>query len=244
MTDVAVRHDELRPVMFSVAYRMLGSVAEAEDVVQDAFLRMHTNPDPDVRSPAAYATTVTTRLAIDVLRSARHRREQYVGSWLPEPLVEADDADPALRVVMDDSVSVAMLTLLEGLSPAERAVFVLREAFAYEYAEIAEVLGRSGASCRQLLRRARRRLQEGRPRFRPSRDERDRLADRFFAAVRTGDLAGLEATLAEDVELAGDGGGRAPAVRVPVHGRVQVARFLLGVFRQADRHHFSWRWRS
>ena len=242
MTDATtptLEHDELRPLMFSVAYRMLGSVAEAEDVVQDAFLRMHTAPRDDVRSPAAYATTVTTRLALDVLKSARRRRERYVGAWLPEPLVTAVDDDPAHRIVMDENVSMAVLTLLEGLSPAERAVFVLREAFGYEYADIAGLLDRSEASCRQLLRRAHQRLRDHHTRYQPSDEDRERLAERFFAAVRDGDLAGLEAVLAEDVEARGDGGGKAPAARTPVLGRLQVARLLLGLWRRVQRHGFT-----
>ncbi|MGH8895085.1 MAG: RNA polymerase sigma-70 factor [Actinomycetes bacterium] len=239
MTEQAVALDDLRPLMFSIAYRMLGSVAEAEDVVQDAFLRMHTSAPEDIRSREAYATTVTTRLAIDTLRSARRRREHYVGPWLPEPLVEtAEDADPAWRVEMDETVSVAFLVVLETLSPVERAVFLLREVFDYGYADIAAVVGKNEANCRQLLHRARRRLEDDRCRLEPSAVERDRLAEAFFTAVREGDLTGLEATLADDVELYGDGGGKAPAARTPVRGPVQVGRFLLGLVRQASRHGF------
>jgi RNA polymerase sigma-70 factor (TIGR02957 family) len=235
VTDLAVAHDRLRPLMFSIAYRMLGSVAEAEDVVQEAFLRMHATAPDDLRSADAYATTVTTRLAIDALRSARHRREHYIGPWLPEPLVEVDDSDPAWRIEMDESVSVAFLVVLESLSPVERAVFLLREVFGYDYAEIASVVAKSEANCRQLFRRAREHIREERTRFEPSADERDRLAERFLAAVRDGDLAGLEAVLADDVVLYGDGGGKAPAIRKPVRGAMQVGRFVLGLARQADR---------
>lgn len=235
MNDSAASPEKLRPLMFSIAYQMLGSVAEAEDVVQEALLRMHLGAPDDLRSPDAYAVTVTTRLAIDALRSARHRREHYVGPWLPEPLVESEDADPAWRLEMDETVSAAFLVVLETLSPVERAVFLLREVFNYEYGEVASVVGKSEATCRQSFRRARQRLRDSSPRFEPSAEQRDRLAERFFAAVRDGDLAGLEAVLASDVVMYADGGGKAPAVRKPVRGAVQVGRFILGLARQVNR---------
>ncbi|HEY2948297.1 MAG TPA: RNA polymerase sigma-70 factor [Micromonosporaceae bacterium] len=237
MTDVAARHDELRPLMFSIAYRMLGSVTEAEDVTQEAFLRLHrdtTRPE----SPEAYAATVTTRLAIDHLRSARVRRERYVGSWLPEPLLTTgEEFDPAVRAEVADSLSLAFLAVLERLSPVERAVFLLREVFSYDYDEIAQIVGKTPQNCRQILARARSHVEQARPRFAVSDAQRDALAERFFAACRDGDLAGLERLLAEDVEFYGDGGGKAPAVRKPVIGRLQVARFTLGLVRQAQ--HYS-----
>lgn len=235
MTDVIAHHDRLRPLMFAIAYRMLGSVAEAEDVIQEAFLRMHQD-STEVESPEAYATTVTTRLAIDHLRSARVRRESYVGDWLPEPLVGAAD-DPADRAEQADSLSLAFLVVLERLAPVERAVFLLREVFAYDYDGIAGIVGKSPANCRQILARARRRVREAGHRSEPSRERRQELAQRFFAACWAGDLAGLEAVLAEDVAFHGDGGGKAPAIAQPVTGRTQVARFLLGLMRQvASRH--------
>ncbi|MGH8825526.1 MAG: RNA polymerase sigma-70 factor [Jiangellaceae bacterium] len=232
MTDLAARHDELRPLMFSIAYRMLGQVSEAEDVVQNAWLRMQTD-ETVVRSPEAYATTVTTRLAIDQLRSARARREAYVGAWLPEPLLTTPaDADPAARTETADSVSMAFLVLLESLSPVERAVFLLREVFGYSYDQIAVVVEKSEPNCRQIFTRARARVDERRPRFEVSRAQRDELARRFFAACEQGDLAGLEQLLAADVVFYGDGGGKAPAVRRPVEGRVQVTRLLGALLRQ------------
>lgn len=169
MTDLGVAHDEPRPLMFSIAYRMLGSVAEAEDVVQEAFLRIHKSSlqGTAVESADAFATTVTTRLAIDALRSARRRREEYLGPWLPEPLVESEGSDPAWRIEMDETVSIAFLAVLERLSPLERAVFILREVFGYGYRETAAVVDRSEANCRQLLARARRHIAEGHTRFRP-----------------------------------------------------------------------------
>ena len=219
--------------MFSIAYRMLGSVAEAEDIVQDAWLRMQ-NDDTDVRSPHAYATTVTTRLAIDHLRSARARREAYVGSWLPEPLLTtADDADPAVRAEVADTLSMAFLVLLESLSPVERAVFLLREVFGYGYDEIATVVGKSEQNCRQIFARSKARVDERRPRFEASRQKRDELARQFVAASENGDMAALERLLADDVAFYGDGGGKAPAITAPVEGRVRVIRFVLGLFRQA-----------
>jgi RNA polymerase sigma-70 factor (TIGR02957 family) len=235
MTDSGVASGDLRPLMFSIAYRMLGSVTEAEDVVQEAFLRMHTGAPDGVRSPDAYAVTVTTRLAIDALRSARRRREQYVGPWLPEPLITSQEADPARRIEMDETVSVAVLLLLERLSPVQRAVFMLREVFGYSYPQVAAVIGTNEAACRQAFHRARQHIQRDQARFPVSAADRDRLAGRFLAAAREGDLAGLEAVLAEDVVFYGDGGGRAPAVRKPVRGNMQVARLIAGLARQASR---------
>lgn len=235
MTDLALEHDELRPLMFSIAYRMLGSVSEAEDIVQEAFLRMHksVNRGVEFETPAAYATTVTTRIALDTLRSARTRRETYVGSWLPEPLL-ATDTDPAHQIEQDETVSIAFLVVLERLSPIERAVFLLREVFDYEYAEIATIVEKSEANCRQLLVRAKRHLDSERPRLAPA-ERQNELADAFFAALADGNLESLERLLAEDVTFYGDGGGKAPAVRVPVTGSVAVARFVLGLLRQQER---------
>jgi RNA polymerase sigma-70 factor (TIGR02957 family) len=233
VTDIAARHDELRPLMFSIAYRMLGSVAEAEDITQEAFLRMHRNAT-EAKSPDAYATTVTTRLAIDHLRSARVRRERYVGSWLPEPLLTTgQEFDPAARAELADSLSLAFLAVLERLGPVERAVFILREVFQYDYDEISSIVGKTPQNCRQILVRAAAHIEEARPRFAVSPEQRDVLAKQFFAACRAGDVAGLERLLAEDVQFHGDGGGKAPAVRKPVIGQTQVARFLLGLVRQA-----------
>jgi RNA polymerase sigma-70 factor (ECF subfamily) len=233
VTDVAARHDELRPLVFSIAYRMLGSVVEAEDVTQEAFLRLHRDTT-EAASPEAYAATVTTRLAIDHLRSARVRRERYVGSWLPEPLLTTgEEFDPAARAETDDTLSVAFLAVLERLSPIQRAVFLLREVFEYDYDKIAAIVAKSPQNCRQIMVRARAHIEQARPRFSVSPAERDILAERFFAACRDGDLAGLERLLAEHVEFHGDGGGQAPAVRKPVVGRIQVARFMLGLMRQA-----------
>ncbi len=219
--------DDLRPRAFAVAYRMLGSVSEAEDVVQESLLRVHSALErgEELSSPRAYVATVAARLAIDELRSARARRETYVGEWLPEPLASPDD-DPAAVAEQADSLSLAFLTLLESLTPEQRAAFLLHDVFDYGYGEIAEIIGSSEASARQLASRARRQVQDGRPRFDPSAQERRRLADSFFAAAERGELESLEALLAEDVELHGDGGGLAPAIRHAVTGRVKVARML------------------
>jgi RNA polymerase sigma-70 factor, ECF subfamily len=212
---------DLRGLAFGVAYRMLGSVAEAEDVVQEALLRLEGAED--VENPEAFLTTVTTRLSLDVLRSARVRREAYVGSWLPEPLVE-DDA--AARVEDEETVSLAFLTMLEQLSPDERAVLVLREAFDYRFAEIGEVLGKTPDNCRQILSRARRALVTERPRFDPDPGERRKLASTFLAAAREGDMAGLVALLARDAVLVGDGGGKARAIARPLVGAERIAKAL------------------
>ena len=221
--------DELRPTSFAIAYRMLGSVAEAEDVVQEAMLRVHRALEAGERidSPRAFIATITTRLAIDELRSARARRERYVGEWLPEPILTDSRDDPAQHAEIADSLSMAMLVLLETLSPEQRAVLLLRDVFDYGYGEIAAIVGKSEANVRQLATRARAHVEAGRPRFQTSREQRDELARRFFAAAREGDLAGLEALLANDVVLTGDGGGKVPALGRPLAGRARVARTLM-----------------
>jgi RNA polymerase sigma-70 factor (ECF subfamily) len=221
--------DQLRPVSFAIAYRMLGSVSEAEDIVQEALFRVHRalEQGDELDSPRAFVATVTTRLAIDELRSARARRESYVGEWLPEPILTDRIDDPASQAELADSLSMAVLRLLERLSPEQRAVLLLRDVFDYGYGEIATIVGKSEDNVRQLATRARRHVDEGRPRFQTSREQRDQLANRFFAAAREGDLAGLEALLAHDVSLTGDGGGRVPALARSLHGRSRVARTLI-----------------
>jgi RNA polymerase sigma-70 factor (TIGR02957 family) len=222
-------YQDLRPGAFAVAYRMLGSVSEAEDVVQEGLLRLHrTLEDGEpVQSPGAYLATIVTRLAIDELRSARARRETYVGEWLPEPLIGRDD-DPARHAEMADSLSLAFLIVLESLSPEQRAVFLLREVFDYPYHRIAAIVGKSEAATRQIATRARRHVDERRPRYEASERRRAELAERFFAAAQEGDLETLESMLAEDVELHGDGGGRAPSIARTLYGRRRVARTLAG----------------
>jgi RNA polymerase sigma-70 factor (TIGR02957 family) len=229
--------EELRPKAFAIAYRMLGSVSEAEDVVQEAFLRLHRAlaAGERIESPRAYLATVVTRLGIDQLRSARARRESYVGEWLPEPLVMSTDEDPARQAEVADSLSLAFLVLLESLTPEQRAVFLLREVFDYPYEQIAEIVGRSEDNVRQLAVRARRQVEERRSRFEASREQREELADRFFAAAREGELGALEALLADDVVLHGDGGGKAPALARPLHGRERVGRTLLAWWRAGVR---------
>jgi RNA polymerase sigma-70 factor (TIGR02957 family) len=220
--------DELRPLAFRVAYRMLGSVSEAEDVVQEALLRVHQALDGGqaIASPQAFVTTIATRLAIDELRSARARRELYVGDWLPEPLVTDDPADPARQAETADSISMAMLLVLESLSPEERAAFLLHDAFDYSYREIAPIIGKNESNARQLASRARRHVAEHRPRFQTTREHQEELARRFFAAAESGDLAELESLLADDVVLTGDGGGKAPALARALSGRSRVANVL------------------
>ena len=237
MTNREQLLDELRPVAFAIAYRMLGSVSEAEDVVQEALLRVHQALDSgeQIASPRAFVATVTTRLAINELRSARARRERYVGEWLPEPIITDGEDDPAQHAEMADSLSVAMLVLLETLSPEQRAVLLLHDVFDYGYPEIAGIVGKSEVNVRQLATRARRHVEERRPRFETTREQREQLARRFFAAAEQGDLGGLEALLASDVELTGDGGGKAPALARPLSGRSRVARTLITWFRQVAR---------
>jgi RNA polymerase sigma-70 factor (ECF subfamily) len=224
VTDV---YTELRPLLFSIAYRMLSSVADAEDVVQESFLRFHA-ADAEIESPKAYLSAVTTRLCIDHLRSARVRRESYVGEWLPEPLL-TDEADPAQNVADADSLSMSFLLLLERLSPVERAVFLLHDVFGYDYREVAPIVERSPDNCRQIGVRARRHISENAPRFEPSRQERDELAHRFLAAFTEGDVDGLVALLAADVVVQGDSGGHSPSWPNAIVGREKVARLLIGL---------------
>ncbi len=229
--------EQLRPVAFGIAYRMLGTVAEAEDIVQEALLRFHqaVARGEDIASPRAFVATIATRLAINELRSARARREEYVGEWLPEPIITDGLDDPAEHATMSDSLSVAMLVVLESLSPEQRAVLLLHDVFGYDYAEVADIVGKSEDNVRQLASRARRRVEDRRPRFRTSEEQRNELAQRFFAAAERGDLAGLEALLAHDVRLTGDGGGKAPALARSVVGRSRVAATVLNWMRLGSR---------
>jgi RNA polymerase sigma-70 factor, ECF subfamily len=238
-TDAA--YQSLRPLMFAIAYRMLGSVTEAEDIVQEAFLRYHralaAHASPE--SPKAYLSAVTTRLCIDHARSARARREAYVGEWLPEPLLTGPPvsagrpADPAELAERSDSVSMAFLLMLERLSPVERAVFLLHDVFSYGYDETARIVGKSESNCRQLAHRARQHVSEHRPRYEPSPDHRAELASKFFAAVDDGDLDGLVSMLAADATVYGDSGGTRPSWPRPITGADKVGRLMLGLAAQA-----------
>src|SRR5262245_19733854 len=225
--------EQHRSHLFSLAYRMLGSASEAEDVVQDAWLRSAAADTTDLRSPRAYLMTVVTRLALDRLKSARVTREQYVGPWLPEPLLTDGRPEPEESAALAESLTLAFMVLLDTLSPEERAVFVLREALEYSYAEIAGMLNNSEANCRQLFHRAKERLRSGHPRSARSRDQKRRLAERFVAAMRSGDGTELKNILAEDVGFWGDGGGRVIAAKRPVLGRDSVVNLLLGIRRTA-----------
>ena len=224
------QYAQYRPLMFSIAYRMTGSVSDAEDIVQEAFLRAGQpsgGGNAQVESPKAYLATITTRLAIDHLRSARVRRESYVGTWLPEPLIADTEPDPAELAVTSDSLSMAFLVLLESLAPAERAVFLLREVFGYDYSEIASITGKTEAACRQTFTRARRRIDEGRPRFETSRADGDEVTALFLAAADGGDMTSLLERLAPDVLFYGDSGGKGEATFItPLYGREHVARLI------------------
>jgi RNA polymerase sigma-70 factor, ECF subfamily len=217
--------EELRPLLFSIAYRILGSVAEAEDAVQETWLRYQASPTQPT-SIKAFLSAVVTRISIDALRSARVRREAYVGPWFPEPLLTDPYQDPERSAELADSLSMAALLLLERLTPLERAVFVLRDVFGFGFPEIASAVGRSEAACRQLAVRARRHMGAGQPRFEADRREREELADRFFDAFREGDVDGLRKLLAADVYMVGDGGGKAPQVAKAIIGVDNVARVL------------------
>ncbi|MDQ6782675.1 MAG: RNA polymerase sigma-70 factor [Actinomycetota bacterium] len=219
---------DVRATLFGVAYRMLGSATEAEDVLQDAYLRWQDQAEDEIASPRSFLTTVVVRLCIDQLRSARVRRERYVGPWLPEPLA-TPDGDPSVVAELGDSLSLAFLVLLEELTPSERAVFLLREVFGYDYGELAPMVGRSEAACRQLLSRARRQIGDRHHRFDADRQEGDRLAERFVAACAGGDLDELLGLLAADVVVWTDGGGKAKAASKPVVGATRASRFLLHI---------------
>jgi len=222
-----------RPALFGVAYRMLGSATDAEDVVQDAWLRFSAAQPAGVRSAKAYLTTIVTRLCLDRLKSARATREEYVGPWLPEPVVTGDRREPERSLAQAESVTLAFMVLLETLSPEERAVFLLREVFDYEYDEIAEMLETTGANCRQLFHRAKARIADRKPRFRATLAEKRPLVERFVRAFRDGSEAELTAVLAADVGFWSDGGGKVLAARRPVFGRDQVVNLLVGIRRTA-----------
>jgi RNA polymerase sigma-70 factor, ECF subfamily len=228
-------YEELRPLLFSIAYRMIGSVGDAEDIVQESFLRYHRaeTEGTEIDSPKAFLSAIATRLSIDHLRSARVRRETYVGTWLPEPLLaDAAAPDPAASAVDADSLSMAFLLVLERLTPVERAVFVLHDVFDYGYGEIAGIVGKSEANCRQLAARARQHVTERRPRFETSPQQRDELAGRFLAAMGEGDLDGLVSLLAADAEVYGDSGGMRPSWPNVIVGREKVARLLIALGEQ------------
>src|ERR1700722_9998202 len=232
---------DLRPMMFSIAYRMTGSVTEAEDLLQEAFFRLERTRRSGVivDSPKAYLAATTTRLAIDHLRSARVRRMSYVGTWLPEPIVNDLHDSPQHMAELSDSLSMAFLVLLESLSPVERAVFLLREVFDYSYTDIAHIVDKSEANCRQIFGRARQHLDTNQPRYEASTEHSDRLLHAFLAATRDGDLDQLIDALAADVVFCGDGGGKVTAITQPLYGRDQVATFLRIVFQGARRLRFS-----
>jgi RNA polymerase sigma-70 factor (ECF subfamily) len=242
VTALADAYLDCRPLLFAIAYRMLGSASEAEDIVQEAFVRVQgASPGEPVRSPKSYLTAVVTRLAIDSLRSARARRETYVGPWLPEPLI-AVEPDAEERALAADSLSMAFLVLLESLTPVERAVFLLHDVFEVEYAEVADIVGKSEVNCRQIAARARREVDAGRPRFEPSRATCDELARRFFAAASGGDLDGLVQLLAADAAFYGDGGGKGRGLPHPVRADgdpTRVPRLLIGFFAIARQHSFQ-----
>jgi len=233
MTDQTLAlFEEHRRLLFGIAYRMLGSVADAQDMVQETYLRWQQAADEAIRSPRAWLTTVITRLCINHLQSARVQRETYVGSWLPEPLVDEQAGDPADTSTLADSLSLAFLVLLETLSPMERAVFILREGFECELADIARIVEKSEANCRQILARARKRIDERRPRYDVSRTAAEDLVAPFLTAVKNGDLETLLASMSENVVLVQDSGGKPGALLRPLHGAEPIARTLMNVMRR------------
>ena len=236
MDDTETDFEELRPLLFSIAYRMVSSVTDSEDILQEAFLRYHHAMADGVviDSVKAYLSAVVTRLSIDHLRSARVRRETYVGSWLPEPLLTDSEANPVAAAELSDSLSMAFLLLLERLNPVERAVFLLHDVFGFEYREIGDVVNKSEQNCRQLAARARRHVIDDRPRFEASRERREKLADAFLRTMGDGDVQGLVSMLAADVVVYGDSGGASPSWPRPIRGADKVARLLVGLSEQTQ----------
>jgi RNA polymerase sigma-70 factor, ECF subfamily len=224
--------DQYRSLLFSIAYRMLGSVADAEDMLQETFIRWQQAPEEEFRSPRAFLITIISRLCINHLQSARVKREEYVGQWLPEPIVTGPGSDPLEIIRVDESLSMAFLVMLERLTPVERAVFLLREVFEYEYPEIATVLGESEVNCRQILHRARQHVTAMRPRFKTSQRQKSDLLERFLKATASGDLEGLIELLASDVVLHTDGGGKAVAAPNLIRGARNVARGAIGTLQK------------
>ncbi len=224
--------DQHRGLLFSIAYRMLGSVADAEDMLQETYIRWQQTSDDKIRSPRAFLVTIVSRLCINQLQSARVQRQEYLGEWLPEPIVTDPGSDPLGIIKIDESLSMAFLVLLERLTPIERAVFLLREVFEYEYSEISAVLDQSEVNCRQILRRARQHVSAMRPRFQVSTQKQNDLLQRFLEAIGSGDMEGLLGLLSHDVVLHSDGGGKALAVPNPIHGADNVVRGILGAFRK------------
>jgi RNA polymerase sigma-70 factor, ECF subfamily len=222
--------NDYRSLLFSIAYRMLGSVMEAEDIVQEAYLRWQRAAPDDVESPKAYLSAVVTRLCIDQLRSAQSQRETYLGPWLPEPLMTEPEDNPANAVTLSESLSMAFLVLLEQLSPDERAAFLLREVFDYPYSDIAQILGKSEAACRQLITRARQHISEGRPRFEVTPEEQQRITMQFVQSLMTGDLESLMAVVAPNAVMLSDGGGKATAATRPVVGPEKIGKFFIGLW--------------
>lgn len=220
---------EYRSLLFSIAYRMLGSVMEAEDIVQEAYLRWRRAVPDEVESPKAYLSAVVTRLCIDHLRSAQSQRETYIGPWLPEPLMVEND-NPADVVTLGESLSMAFLVMLEQLSPDERAAFLLREVFDTPYTDIARIIGKSEAACRQLISRAKQRINENRPRFEVTREEQERVTTQFVQSIMTGDLESLVAVIAPEAVLMSDGGGKAIAATRPIRGAEKIVKFLMGLW--------------
>ena len=223
-----------RPLLFSIAYRMLGSASDAEDVLQDAWVRYRGVDRSTIRSPKAFMTTIITRLCLDRLKSAQKTREEYIGPWLPEPVLTSELENPEVMLECSESVTLAFLVLLEQLSPEERAVFLLKDVFEYEHAEIAEILGTTADNSRQLLHRAKSRLARGRPRLTGTAQSRRAIAERFARAFSSGDAFELTALLTTDVGMWSDGGGKATAARVPLIGRQRVLNFLVGLHRTAE----------
>lgn len=222
-------YDHDRQALFAIAYRMLGSATEAEDIVQEAYLRYHAAATEEVRSVRAYLSAIVTRLCLDHLKSARVMREHYIGPWLPEPLLTDTQQTPIQIVEQRESITMAFLVLLERLTPRERAVFLLREVFEYSYPELAVMFGISKENCRQIFHRAQKRIAEGRQRFEPPIEAQWQLAEQFIAACRQGDLAALTKALAHDMTIWSDGGGKVVAARRPIHGREAAQRFILGL---------------
>jgi RNA polymerase sigma-70 factor, ECF subfamily len=233
MADPDSVFEEQRPQLARLAYRMLGSRADADDVLQEAYLRWTRAERSEIQSPASYLNSIVVRLCIDQRRVVDARKASYIGPWLPEPMIESEEPSPVGRLETAETVSLALLLVLESLSPVERAAFLLRKIFDYGYDEIATILDKSEPNCRQLVHRAEQAIHQHRPRFEPDREEAERITTAFLGACASGDLEGLVQLLAEDVVVYSDGGGKVAAALAPVRGATRVARFFLGILKKA-----------
>lgn len=234
MTKTSKIFEQHRPYLFRLAYGMLGRIAPAEDAVQETFIRWQKQDIDEIKSPKAFLSTIVSRICLDEIKSARNRREQYIGPNLPEPFLAAESETPEEKMELAESLSMAMLVVLDRLTPVQRAVFILREIFDYDYASVAEMIDKSESHCRKIAQRARDQIHENKPRFDSNAPKQHKLVTTFIDAVQDGDLSEIESMLAEEAILYSDGGGKVTAARKPIYGSVKIAKFLVGIQKQVS----------